>query len=77
VGIVGGAAVVDLNYAEDSAAELDMNLVMTDSGRYIEIQGTAEREPFSKPELDILLTLGKKGIKKLIAEQKRVLKGIF
>jgi ribonuclease PH len=66
VGIVGGVAVLDLCYEEDSQAEVDMNIIMTGSGKFIEIQGTAERNPFSKEQMDKLLHLAKKGIKKLI-----------
>lgn len=73
VGISGGVPVLDLCYAEDSKAEVDMNLVVTGSGQLVEIQGTAEGPPFSDKDLDALLTLGKKGIRQLIAEQKRVL----
>jgi len=75
VGIVGGDAVLDLNYGEDANAEVDMNIVMTGSGKFIEIQGTAEREPFSKDQMEKLLSLGKQGIARLIAVQKRALKG--
>jgi len=74
VGIVGGKPALDLCYAEDSKAEVDMNLVMTGDGRIVEIQGTAEGEPFSKADLAKLLTLGEKGIKALIRKQKEVLK---
>ncbi len=73
VGIVEGKALLDLCYAEDSAAEVDMNLVMTGSGKIVEVQGTAEGEPFSKAELGKLLALGEKGIKALIRKQKEVL----
>ena len=73
MGIAGGVPVLDLCYAEDSKAEVDMNLVMTGSGTLVEIQGTAEGAPFSDRDLAALLALGKKGIHELIAEQKRVL----
>jgi ribonuclease PH len=69
VGIYQGEAVLDLDYAEDSAAETDMNLVMDTQGRFIEIQGTAEAAPFSRAELDALLTLGTAGISQLHAAQ--------
>jgi ribonuclease PH len=69
VGIYQGEAVLDLDYAEDSAAETDMNLVMDTQGRFIEIQGTAEAAPFSRAELDTLLTLGTAGISQLHAAQ--------
>ena len=65
---------LDLSYVEDSAAEVDMNLVMTGKGKIVEVQGTAEGEPFSKQELNRLLALGEKGIKALIKRQKDLLK---
>jgi ribonuclease PH len=74
VGIVNGKAALDLCYSEDSAAETDMNLVMTGSGGIVEVQGTAEGEPFSKAELDNLIKLGEKGIKALIKKQSEVLR---
>jgi ribonuclease PH len=74
VGIVGNKPVLDLCYQEDSAAAVDMNLVMTGSGKIVEVQGTAEKEPFSKTELAQLLALGEKGIKALIRKQKELLK---
>lgn len=74
VGIVDGKPMLDLCYTEDSTAEVDMNLVMTGKGAIVEVQGTAEGEPFSKAELARLLALGEKGIKTLIAKQKAVLK---
>lgn len=70
VGLVGGEALLDLNYGEDFDASVDMNLVMTGSGRFIEVQGTAEGHPFSREELDDLLGLGEKGIRELIDAQK-------
>ncbi len=73
VGIVNGVPSLDLCYAEDSKAQVDMNLVMTGSGRLVEIQGTAEGEAFSERELAQLLSLGKAGIKRLIAQQKKTL----
>lgn len=72
-GIVGGKLMLDLCYIEDSSAEVDMNLVMTGSGTIVEVQGTAEGEPFSKAELNKLLALGEKGIKALIRKQKEIL----
>ncbi|MGE5558096.1 MAG: ribonuclease PH [Bacillota bacterium] len=66
VGIVDGIPVVDLCYEEDSRAQVDMNLVMTGNGRFIEVQGTAEGVPFSRAELERLLELGEKGIRRLI-----------
>ncbi len=74
VGIVDGKPMLDLCYNEDSSAEVDMNLVMTGKGGIVEIQGTAEGEPFSKPELGKLLALGEKGIKALIKKQMEVLR---
>jgi ribonuclease PH len=76
VGIVDGKPVLDLDYNEDSAAEVDMNVIMTGDGRYIEVQGTAEREPFKKEEMDKLLALAGKGIEEIIGMQKKELKGI-
>ena len=73
VGIVEGRPYLDLCYAEDSVAQVDMNLVMTGSGRIVEIQGTAEGEAFSERELASMMTLGKTGIRKLIQTQRRVL----
>ena len=64
---------LDLCYEEDSKAEVDMNLVMTGSGRLVEIQGTAEGKPFSEKELAQMMDLGKQGIRKLITQQKRTL----
>jgi ribonuclease PH len=72
VGVVNGKPVLDLCYAEDSIAEVDMNIVMTGSGRFVEIQGTAEGTPFSKDTLDSLLTLAQEGINKLIDIQKKL-----
>ncbi len=60
---------LDLCYTEDSAAEVDMNIVMTGKGRIVEVQGTAEGEPFSKAELNRLVALGEKGIKALVRKQ--------
>ncbi|TEA27238.1 ribonuclease PH [Candidatus Schmidhempelia bombi] len=73
VGIVSGEAVCDLEYIEDCNAETDMNVVMIDDGRIIEIQGTAEGEPFSHTELLALLELAKNGIKTLFEAQKQAL----
>jgi len=74
VGIVDGKPLLDLCYVEDSSAEVDMNLVMTGKGRIVEVQGTAEGQPFSKAELGRLLALGEKGIRSLIRKQKDILK---
>lgn len=73
VGIVNGEAVCDLEYVEDSAAETDMNVVMTEDGRMIEVQGTAEGEPFSHEELLTLLGLARGGIETIMAAQKAAL----
>jgi ribonuclease PH len=64
---------LDLNYAEDSTADVDFNIVMTDKGEFVEIQGTAERNPFSDATLAELLALGRKGIVELIERQRQVL----
>ena len=72
-GIVESEPRLDLSYAEDSAAEVDMNIVMTGSGKFIEVQGTAETEPFSRKHLDELLDLAGSGIKEIIEVQKKVL----
>jgi ribonuclease PH len=73
VGIVDAVAMLDLPYAEDSHAEVDMNVVMTGSGRFVEVQGTAEGAPFSRAELDGLLDLASSGIADLVAIQRAVL----
>jgi ribonuclease PH len=73
VGLHQGSAVLDLDYAEDSACQTDMNVVMTGAGRFVEVQGTAEGEPFARAELDALLALAGRGIAELIAQQRRAL----
>jgi ribonuclease PH len=73
VGIVNREKYLDLNFEEDSQAEVDMNVVMTNSERIVEIQGTAEKTPFTKESLDELINLAKSGIKKLIEKQKETL----
>lgn len=73
VGIIGGVPVLDLDYAEDSNAHTDMNVVMNDAGKMIEIQGTAEGHAFSRAELDSLLALAEGGIGQLLAAQKAAL----
>ncbi len=73
VGIFKGAPVLDLDYAEDSQAETDMNVVMNDAGHFIEVQGTAEGHAFRKDELDVLLTLAEHGIKQLMEKQRQAL----
>ncbi len=77
VGIVDSNLVLDLTYAEDSRAEVDMNIVMTSGGEFIEIQGTSERKTFNKNQMDKLLILAKKGIEELIDIQKNLLKGVL
>jgi ribonuclease PH len=74
VGIVNGKEVLDLSYEEDSGASVDMNIVMTGKGRLIEVQGTAEGEPFSITEMNKLIELAKKGVKNISVIQKKVLK---
>jgi ribonuclease PH len=69
-GVCGGTAVLDLDYAEDSAADTDANFVMTGDGRIVEVQGTAEKEPFSEEQLLALLALARKGVAKLVDLQK-------
>jgi ribonuclease PH len=71
VGIVSGVPTLDLCYKEDVAAEVDCNVAMTEEGKYIEIQGTAEHGPFARAEFDQLLNLAEKGIRKLIELQKK------
>ena len=75
VGIVDKVPLLDLKYDEDSRAEVDMNVVCTGDGRFIELQGTAEREPFSRAQMDELVELGVRGIETLINLQKQVLAG--
>lgn len=71
VGIVGGVPMLDLPYVEDSEAEVDMNVVMTGSGRFVEVQGTAEGLPFSRGELDVLLGLASSGVAELVDLQRQ------
>lgn len=73
VGVRNGVEILDLDYAEDSTAHTDMNVVMVESGKFVEIQGTAEQEPFAADTLGRMLKLGKKGIDELIAAQKAAL----
>jgi ribonuclease PH len=73
VGLVAGAPMLDLDYAEDSSCQTDMNVVMTGAGRFVEVQGTAEGEPFARAELDQLLALAGRGIGELVAQQRRCL----
>jgi ribonuclease PH len=74
VGIVGGQPRLDLNYLEDSAAHTDMNCVGAEDGRLIEVQGTAEQEPFSREEMNALLALADQGLAQLFAAQKGALR---
>jgi len=73
VGIVQGTPVLDLNYVEDSSAEVDMNVVMTGAGAFVEVQGTAEQTPFGRDRLTAMLALAESGIGRLIALQRRIL----
>jgi len=75
VGVVRGEPMIDLCYHEDSSAEVDMNVVMTGSGQFVEVQGTAEGLPFSREALDSLLTLAGEGINNLIQIQKNLIEG--
>ena len=72
VGIVDNQILLDLEYEEDSRAEVDMNFVMTGSGLFIEVQGTAERVPFNKEQLDQMTELAASGIQKIIERQKEI-----
>ena len=74
VGIVDGQPVLDLDYAEDSNCDTDMNVIMTGSGGIVEIQGTAEGTPFTRSELNALVDLAENGIRDLIAAQKQATK---
>jgi len=73
VGIYQGMPVLDLDYAEDSACDTDMNVVMTGQGGFIEVQGTAEGAPYSRAEMDALLSLASRGIDELVSHQRRAL----
>jgi len=73
VGMYQGAPVLDLDYAEDSACDTDMNVVMTGSGGFVEVQGTAEGAPFSREQMDALLLLAQSGIAQLVAKQRQAL----
>ncbi|WP_322907936.1 ribonuclease PH [Paenibacillus campi] len=73
VGIVGDRAVLDLNYEEDSKAKVDMNIVMTGKGEFVELQGTGEERPFTRKELEQMLELGEQGVLRMIELQKEVL----
>jgi ribonuclease PH len=73
VGIIKGTAILDLAYVEDSVADVDMNIVCTGAGKFIEIQGTAEREPFNREQMDEMLRLAEIGVNKLFAVQRNAL----
>ncbi|HSN33130.1 MAG TPA: ribonuclease PH [Ideonella sp.] len=73
VGIVAGVPLLDLDYTEDAGCDTDMNVVMTGSGGIVEVQGTAEGAPFSRAQMDALLTLAEKGIRELMAAQREAL----
>jgi len=73
VGVVGGKVLLDLTYEEDSGAEVDMNFVMTGSGKFVEVQGTAESAPFTKSRLDRMAETAEQGIRELLKVQKKVL----
>ena len=75
LGVTGGRILLDLDYAEDSTADVDLNIVGTSSGRFVEIQGTAEREPFDEEQLSRLLAAGRKGLAALFAAQRAALLG--
>jgi len=77
VGILNNNLLLDLCYEEDSKAEVDMNVIMTGSGEFIEIQGTAERKPFSKEQMDKMLELAKKGIEELFIIQRSLLNSLI
>lgn len=74
VGIVNGEPLLDLCYVEDSAADVDMNVIMTESGKFVEIQGTAEEEPFSRDDLNTLLDLAKKGTDTIFEAQQEAMR---
>ena len=75
VGVVKGTAVLDLDYNEDSTAEVDMNIIMTESGKFVEIQGTAEEQPFTYEEMEQMFGLARNGIKKICEIQKNAVDG--
>jgi len=77
VGIWKGKYILDLNFAEDSDAEVDMNIVMKSSGEFIELQGTGEHGSFSKDDLNALLDLGKSGIEQIIDIERNLFKDIL
>jgi len=77
VGIVGGSPCLDLDYVEDSQAEVDMNVVRTDAGRFVEVQGTAEKSPFTMEQMQALLDLATHGTQHLFAQQRQALRDVL
>jgi ribonuclease PH len=77
VGKVNGELLTDLSYEEDSSADVDMNVVMTGDGRFVEIQGTAEKTPFNEKEMKALLTLAKRGIRQLVKTEQELIRGLL
>ncbi|MFA5351591.1 MAG: hypothetical protein WC357_09740 [Candidatus Omnitrophota bacterium] len=77
VGILNDNMILDLCYEEDSKAEVDMNVIMTGKGEFIEVQGTAERKPFSKEKMDGMMDLAKKGIEELFSIQRKLVGDIL
>jgi ribonuclease PH len=77
VGVIGGTPMLDLAYAEDSRADVDMNVVKTSDGRFIEVQGTAEAKPFDRAQMDQLLALADSGIRQLVGFQREVVGNIL
>ncbi len=75
VGIIEGTPLLDLKYEEDSNADVDMNIVCTGTGKFIEIQGTAEQAPFDREQMNEMLKLGEKGVKELFEIQRKILNG--
>jgi ribonuclease PH len=76
IGIVDGKILLDLAYEEDSRAEVDMNFVMTGSGKFIEVQGTAESAPFTRKQMERMAEMAQQGIKELVKTQKKVMAGM-
>jgi ribonuclease PH len=76
VGIIDGTPCLDLDYEEDSSAQVDMNVVMTGEGKLVEVQGTAEQGAFERSELDLLMDLATKGIRQLTARQRETLQKV-
>ena len=73
IGMKGGTPLLDLDYAEDASCDTDMNVVMTGAGRFVEVQGTAEHDPFARADLEAMLSQAARGISELVAHQRRVL----